>query len=44
MQQSNTTSTPEEELSMPTKITDCIFMSDDVIAHVKPLSLRISNG
>jgi hypothetical protein len=38
MQQSTTNSPPQEELSMPTKITDCIFMSDDVIAHV-PLPL-----
>ena len=34
----------QEEISIPVKISDCIFMGDEVIAHVLFLKFRTLNG
>ena len=44
MQHANDNNQMQEEISMPTKISDCIFLGDDIIAHVRPKITRIFNG
>ena len=44
MQFSSDNNHPFEELSIPIKITDCIFMGDEAIAHVPRPPLRTSSG
>ena len=44
MQYSSDNNHSLEELSIPVKITDCIFMGDEAIAHVSPPTSRTSSG
>ena len=42
--QQNNINPNQEDVSIPVKITDSIFMGDEVIAHVQQLLRRILNG